>query len=162
MKRTLITLICICFVSTSLFAQRRASGLEVNISGGGPDIMFGAVGISAAHYSMIGEVRYTPEKWVSFGLIGGAHDRVHNGKTQFECNLMAMIYGNWYTGESIKIYSGVGYGTIAGATDGYGRQAHGVQITPVGVSFGKDIFGFTELGVGWMFALARAGIGYRF
>ena len=45
---------------------------------------------------------------------------------------------------------------------GDGHPAHGFQLTPIGVSYGNRFFGFAELGMGWMFYPARAGIGIRF
>lgn len=147
---------------------------EIGISGGGPGWMLGSVGGAESSFSLIGEVKYTPVKWISLALMGGVHDRrpgadyyspeEHNPKasTTYDLNLMLMLYGNWFTRERINLYSGIGYGTLGDYVDGDGRPSHGFQITPIGISYGKRLFGFAELGTGWMFCPARAGIGFRF
>lgn len=98
-------------------------------------------------------------QWVSFGLLGGLHDHT-DGKCDY--NLMLTVYGNWLTRERVRLYSGAGYGTMGGYVNGEGRPSFGFQVTPVGVSYGKRLFGFAEIGTGWMFCPARAGIGYGF
>lgn len=148
--------------------------IEANVSFGGPGWMIGNVGGAESHFSLIGEFKFTPVKWISLGLMGGIHDRQPGpdfyspkehktgASTTYDCNLMLMLYGNWFTRERINIYSGIGYGTLGGYVDGDGCPSHGLQLTPIGVSYGKRLFGFAELGTGWMFFPARAGIGYRF
>lgn len=173
MKRFALLSILILLMSFVTKAQDLPR-FEIGVSGGGPGWMLGTVGGTFGSFSLIGEVKYTPTKWVSIGLAGGIHDRQPGSdnylpgesnpmtSTTYDCNLMLTLYGNWFTSERVNIYSGVGFGTIGGYVDGDGHPSHGFQITPIGVSYGKRIFGFAELGTGWMFCPARAGIGFRF
>lgn len=161
MKRTKVSVFLgFLLLANCAFAQTQDKHMfDVGISIGGPDRMIGATGMAQTRFSLIADVRFTPIKWVSIGLAGGMHDRP-NGK--FDYNLMFMISGNWLTKEKFRLYSGVGYGVLAGYVKGDGKPSHGFQITPVGVSYGKRFFGFAELGTGWMFFPARAGVGFRF
>ncbi len=180
MKRLLFMLTALCIgmiiAPTDLLAQEKVDRpFEINISGGGPQWMLGSVGGAKTTYSLMAEIKYTPIKWISIGIIGGMHDSSPNNdspiekgeqridsKTSIDCNLMLMLYGNWYTGEKIRVYSGIGYGTMGGYVDSYNRPSHGFQFTPVGVSYGSRFYGFAELGMGWMYCPARAGIGFKF
>ncbi len=36
------------------------------------------------------------------------------------------------------------------------------QVTPIGVTFGRKVFGFAEIGAGWQWIGGQLGIGYRF
>ena len=172
MKKIAVFLLVTVLSCAAAYAQL---GIEFNLSAGGPAYMLGSVGGYESGFSAMAEVRYTPNKWVSIGLMGGMHDAqpqsgVYSSEepvkpctsSTYEYNLMLMLYGNWYTGDRFRVYSGVGYGTMAGYTDGDGRPAHGVQIVPAGISFGRRFFGFAELGMGWMYCPSRAGIGFRF
>ena len=172
MKRIMILALATAFSIATASAQ---NGFEINLSGGGPAYMLGMVGGYMSDFSAMAELRYNPSKWVSIGLVGGMHDSqpepaayspeepVKPGTSStYEYNLMLMLYGNWYTGDRLRVYSGIGYGTMAGYSDGDGHPAHGVQLTPVGVSFGRRFFGFAEIGMGWMYCPSRAGIGFRF
>lgn len=163
-------------VSINLMAQNTVDKpFEVNISAGGPHHMLGTRGQPRTTFSAMAEIKYTPNKWVSIGLLGGLHDSsrstslgpVQEGepepKTTYHCNLMLMIYGNWFSKNNLRLYSSVGYGTMGGGyVKGDGHPAHGFQFTPIGVSYGNRVFGFAELGIGWMFFPARTGIGVRF
>ena len=176
MRNKIAIAVLLALVSTVLSAQtQHKHEFEVNLSAGGPGWMLGAVGGAGTTFSLMGEVKYTPIKWVSIGLVGGIHNRKTgdnfkpvDGVTEeqepdsYDCNLMLMVYGNWLTREKVRLYSGIGYGTMGGYVDSDGRPSHGLQITPIGVAYGKRLFGFAELGTGWMFCPARAGIGFRF
>lgn len=147
---------------------------DVSISYGGPQYMPGWIGGAETTFSAMTEFRYTPTKWVSIGLLGGLRDSGRSAslgplmegepepETHYYFNLMLMVYGNWITTEKFKLYSGVGYGTKGGYVKSDGHPSHGFQFTPVGASYGKRVYGFAELGMGWMFCPARAGIGFRF
>lgn len=176
MRNKIAIAVLLALVSTVLSAQtQHKHEFEVNLSAGGPGWMLGAVGGAGTTFSLMGEVKYTPIKWVSIGLAGGIHNRKpvdsykpvekitgEQESDPYDCNLMLMIYGNWLTREKVRLYSGIGYGTMGGYVDSDGRPSHGLQITPIGVAYGKRLFGFAELGTGWMFCPVRAGIGYRF
>ena len=147
---------------------------EINIGFGGPHAMLGMVGGARTTFSAMLEVKYTPIKWVSIGIVGGIHDHsrgsdlgpLEEGEvdpgTSYEGNLMLNIYGNWLTRKHLRLYSGIGYGTMGGYVNWNYRPSHGFQFTPIGVSYGKAFYGFAELGMGWMYCPARAGIGFRF
>ena len=36
------------------------------------------------------------------------------------------------------------------------------QLNPVGIEIGRKVFGFCELGIGFMYTGAMAGVGFRF
>ena len=181
MKRILVLLIC---TATFITAYGQDYRWEASLSAGGGAGMIGTVGGARSYFSGIAEVRYTVEdlKWLSFGLAGAIHDvspssgdvtdptyspeeNDPKAKTTVVCNLMLMGYINWYTGEKFKIYSGIGYGNMGGYVKVRGGRtipAHGPQFIPVGVTFGRRLYGMAELGMGYLYFPARIGIGYRF
>ena len=136
--------------------------------------MIGNAGGAHTTFSAITEVKYTLNQWFSMGLAGGLHDSSRSyslgpleegepePKTSYKCNLMLMLYGNWFSKNNFTLYSGIGYGTMGGYVKGDGHPAHGFQFTPIGVSYGGRVFGFAELGMGWLYFPARTGIGIRF
>lgn len=69
--------------------------------------------------------------------------------------------------EKVNLYSGVGLGILHYFetyynSNGFGYQSElGFQVTFIGVSFGKALFGSAELGVGYK-GIFNMGIGYRF
>ncbi len=148
--------------------------IEFNISYGGPQAMLGWVGGAHTTFSAMLEVKYTPIKWVSIGVVGGLRDKsrgdslglVEEGEPEtgksYDANLMLNVYGNWLTRKHLRLYSGVGYGTMGGYVDSDYRPSHGFQFIPIGVSYGRTVYGFVELGMGWMYCPARGGIGIRF
>ena len=74
---------------------------------------------------------------------------------------MVRLYSYAGIGISFNHYSNdsVGY-------PGKGRKYHDLmfagQVTPIGVTVGKSIFGFAELGLGTCFSGIAFGVGYRF
>lgn len=177
MRKITILLATLLLTSVAIKAQDRVEKpIEVNISYGGPQAMLGAVGGAHTTFSAMLEVRYTPIKWVSIGLVGGLRDKsrgldvdvgpVEEGETEtgtsYDANLMLNVYVNWFTKRDLNLYSGIGYGTMGGYVDSDYRPSHGFQFIPIGVSYGRSVYGFAELGMGWMYCPARAGIGIRF
>ena len=163
--------------ATLMMAQEKVEKpIEISLSAGGPQGMLGFVGGPETTFSLVTEIKYTPIKWVSVGLAGGVHDSSRSSslgplpegepepETHYPFNMMLMLYGNWFTHNNLKLYSGIGFGTVNGyySVKSDGHPAHGYQFTPIGISYGGSIYGFAELGMGWMFSLARAGIGIRF
>lgn len=160
------------FISTGLSAQNKVDNpVEINVSAGGPGYILGLKGGRKSTFSATSEIKYTPVKWLSVGLSLGLHDLGNyvdaepaiEGEVErtYYFNTMLVFYGNWLTKKNLRMYSGIGYGTVNNRIDN-GHIYHGFQITPVGISFGNKVFGFAELGMGWMFFPARAGIGVRF
>lgn len=175
MRKLLFLIVLFCLVPLAAVAQDVVEKpLEINLSYGGPHGMVGIDGGAKTTFSAVAEVRYTLSRWISVGLAGGLHDSSRSPslgpleegepepKTSYNCNLMLNVYANWLSRESFRLYSGVGYGTMGGYVDGDGSPSHGFQLTPVGLSYGRKFYGFAELGMGWMFSLSRAGIGFRF
>ena len=69
----------------------------------------------------------------------------------------------WKRGKTVHIYSAVGLGVTLTAESGRKgvEDNPAVQITPIGVSAGRRLFGFAELGFG-AHGVFICGIGYRF
>ena len=70
---------------------------------------------------------------------------------------------NWKRSKTVHIYSAAGFGVILtqeSCRKGVEDKA-AVQITPIGVSVGRRLFGFAELGFG-VHGVFIGGIGYRF
>lgn len=175
MRKVIVLFVIFVLAPVSIFAQEKVEKpIEVNISYGGPQAMLGWVGGAHTTFSAMLEVKYTPIKWVSIGLVGGLRDKsrgtylgpVEEGEletgTSYDTNLMLNIYGNWLTKKHLRLYSGIGYGTMGGYIDSDYRPSHGFQFIPIGLSYGRTFYGFAELGMGWMYCPARAGIGIRF
>ena len=175
MRKVIVLFVIFVLAPVSIFAQEKVEKpIEVNISYGGPQAMLGWVGGAHTTFSAMLEVKDTPIKWVSIGLVGGLRDKsrgtdlgpVEEGEletgTSYDANLMLNIYGNWLTKKHLRLYSGIGYGTMGGYIDSDYCPSHGFQFIPIGLSYGRTFYGFAELGMGWMFCPARAGIGIRF
>ena len=177
MKRILAIITLLALTPVVMTAQEKVEKpFEINLSYGGPQAMLGFVGGAHTTFSAMAEVKYTPNKWFSIGLTGGLRDkgRGHDRDlgpieevepetgTSYDTNLTLNIYGNWLTKKYFRLYSGIGYGTMGGYVNGDGSPSHGFQFIPVGISFGKIFYGFAELGMGWMYCPARAGLGVRF
>ena len=56
--------------------------------------------------------------------------------------------------------TGNSYAEIYGASDNSVEFAW--QLSPLGCEYGKNVFYFAELGIGYLYTIARIGIGYRF
>jgi hypothetical protein len=175
MRKVIVLFAIFVLAPVSIFAQDKVEKpIEVNISYGGPQAMLGWVGGAHTTFSAMLEVKYTPIKWVSIGFVGGLRDKsrgadlgpVEEGEletgTSYDANLMLNIYGNWLTRRHLRLYSCVGYGTMGGYVNSDYRPSHGFQFVPIGVSYGRTVYGFVELGMGWMYCPARAGVGIRF
>ncbi len=79
---------------------------------------------------------------------------------------------SWLNRPIVRLYSSAGVGL---AIDSVGwwkinrndkavqrRCRFGWQATPIGISIGKKLYGYAELGVGSIYIIGCAGIGYRF
>ena len=69
---------------------------------------------------------------------------------------------NYYTSQSFSIYSSIGLGLIFGTEKKEFFAFPTLQIAPVGITFGRKVFGFAEWNGGVSYLGGRAGIGYRF
>lgn len=86
---------------------------------------------------------------------------------------MASFKVYWYNRPSVRMYSYLGLGLAYNhnVCDPAGQPGAGTrvdsavmafQFTPVGIQFGRRIFGFAEAGVGHYFCGMAVGAGYRF
>lgn len=191
--RKIFVIIILCLLSAaSAFAQDEGMPrFEFSVSGGPGMLSHLLNNGGQGKFSFVSEFKYTPIKWVSFGLMFGFHDELYapygmSGGTALETklgtNIMLSAYTNWYTNDWLRVYSGIFYGTACSdakydkkALESYDTAAdplpeasghlyptHSYQIVPVGASFGRRLYGFAEFGNGRMFRNFRAGIGYRF
>lgn len=74
---------------------------------------------------------------------------------------------SWLNRKLLRMYSSAGLGFSVGLNDSKYKgpptsTKFSMQVTPVGVSVGKDVFGFAEVGIGTIYVGGCLGIGYRF
>lgn len=75
---------------------------------------------------------------------------------------------NWLNRDMVRMYSAIGLGlTLGSMTErdfGYTDLMlyPVVQVTPVGISVGRRVYGFAEAGIGTQFLGGMAGVGVRF
>lgn len=69
----------------------------------------------------------------------------------------------YFTREYFKLYSSIGLGfTVYGFNDRSGSALPAVQVVPIGMTAGRKVFGFFELGIGTLFMGCNLGVGVRF
>ncbi len=71
---------------------------------------------------------------------------------------LAMVRFNYFSRPAVRLYSAIGTGIYADSEIAKLQ----FQAVPFGVSFGKRVFGFAELGVGTLYIGGNIGVGYRF
>lgn len=129
---------------------------EVLFSGGGGGFMPFARATDEPHekqgYSLIPEIRFTPLKWLTLGMTGVYSTKENNWSLGLEA------YGNWYSRQTMTLYSGIGYRFLPGIPP----LENGLHVTLVGCAYGRRVFGFAEIGAGTQYFPVRAGIGWRF
>lgn len=78
-------------------------------------------------------------------------------------SLVGTIRFTYLNRRYVQLYSGVSAGAfVIGANTGeVGGMIH-VQGIPIGVSVGRKVFGFAEVGIGTMYMGGNIGLGYRF
>lgn len=69
---------------------------------------------------------------------------------------------NYINRPAFSMYSSIGLGLIVGAEKKEAFAFPTFQIAPLGITFGRKIFGFAEYSAGLSYIGGRAGIGYRF
>lgn len=114
------------------------------------------------------------KKW-DFGLaVSWTHEycRVHSNldnsvlrrlSTSF-LSVIPTVRFSWFSYRSLRLYSACGMGItfLTGDRNGYTQgSAVGMQLTYIGISAGKRVFGFAELGTGAHGTLL-GGVGFRF
>lgn len=174
MKKVLLVSITIISSLSWVFGQERNSHRRLEMSfgiGGSPALTENEIGHGI--WSMSIELKYSPVKWVSFGISGGIYDWRKNNyyssawneaedtqKPIIMANAILSVYGNWYTGRILKVYSGFGMGTKNKENES--SFPVGLEVVPFGIAFGKTIYGFCDCCFGTMATPARLGIGIRF
>ena len=125
-----------------------------------------------------GEVAFKLRKWFTVGVqLAGTtfwSDTV-NGAGRVNATAVYLLPNVRFTyvrSEVFKMYSGVGLGL--GVMSGFNAEQSyfagiggadiepAFQAVPVGIQFGRDIYGIAEVNLGTMNVGLRAGIGYRF
>ena len=151
--------VLIILYSIPIDAQNLDKGrFEVIVSGGGGAFLPISRTTDEPHgklgYSIIPEIRFSPNKWLSLGVTG----LYQNKEDEETWDLGITAYGYWFSGRSIRLYSGIGYRMLPKIPS----LEDGIQITPIGCALGKTLFGFVEIGAGSHYFPVRAGIGYPF
>lgn len=77
--------------------------------------------------------------------------------SRYALAVMPSVRFVWFYRENIQLYSSISLGLVTDFDDAYVWG----DMTCVGCSFGRKVFGFVELG-GGMAGSARIGLGYRF
>lgn len=78
------------------------------------------------------------------------------------CHLIPTVRYNYVVRPAFTFYGSLGFGAIFGLDDGEFAMAPTFQITPMGITFGRKVFGFAETSAGLSYIGGRVGIGYRF
>ena len=68
----------------------------------------------------------------------------------------------WVNREMVRLYSSLGLGVTAGEFDGVSDCYLAGQAVLLGISVGRRLVGFAELGSGSMYMGGMIGVGYRF
>ncbi len=111
---------------------------------------------------------YHDRKWLQYGgqVVFGAstrsrRDAYTNNEVEnlnyYTLSVMPTVRFNWFYREKVQMYSSVSLGVVTDFEDLYVWG----DATLFGCSFGRNFFGFAEIGMG-MGGWLRAGIGYRF
>ena len=170
MRKSILFILAILCSVVVAGAQEKRGPFEVALGFGGPNRPIGAAatepGVDPSYGTATLDLFYTPVKWVSVGVGVGIHDFIKkpNSLPGTSPNLMFYLRGNWYTGRKFRVYSLVGYPEIPlkKLGDYYGFSWRTFQISPLGISYGGRVYGFAEIGTGYMYTPGRFGIGMRF
>lgn len=63
---------------------------------------------------------------------------------------------------AFSAYGSIGLGAMVGYEDGEFFALPTFQIIPIGITFGRKVYGFAEYGAGFTYLGGSVGIGYRF
>lgn len=111
---------------------------------------------------------YHDRKWLQYGgqVMFGASTRTRKDSTtgavtenlnHYVFSVMPTVRFSWFYREKVQMYSSVSLGVVTDFEDLYVWG----DATLFGCSFGRNFFGFAEVGLG-MGGWLRGGIGYRF
>ncbi len=79
--------------------------------------------------------------------------------------ITAMAYArySWLNRKYVRMYSTLGMGRSFSLENDFSEgEGFAMQVIPLGISVGKDIYGFAETGLGTAYFGINLGIGYRF
>lgn len=68
---------------------------------------------------------------------------------------------NYLDRQAVKLYGSLEAGTML-SPDTDSDAIFNFQLNPIGIEFGRRLFGLTEIGIGLNYVGVRAGLGYRF
>lgn len=111
---------------------------------------------------------YQDRRWLQYGgtIVFGAstcwRKDVATGQkienlSYYSLSVLPMVRFNWFYREKVQLYSSIALGLVTDFDEAYIWG----DMTLIGCSFGRKLFGFVELG-GGMTGSARIGLGYRF
>ena len=145
----------------------------------GPARTLGAIGIGFDYavckwFSLSMDVAVTSFWRERFKAVGNVSKGMEGATAFYLLPRAKFMYMNRRT---VRLYASVGAGAVF--YDGYDKLTYryedssGVhfvdnsfracaQLTPIGVEFGRKLFGFAELGAGSLYVGMQAGIGYKF
>lgn len=125
------------------------------------------LGLLSAEYSINLSKRFT---FAVGGYVTGVWNRVNDyagRRTGTEMGLSLHVIPTarykYVSKPAFSLYGSVGLGAMVGV-DEYG-EFYGFptfQIIPVGITFGRKVYGFAEYGAGFTYLGGSVGIGYRF
>jgi hypothetical protein len=125
---------------------------------------------------------YQFKHWLSFGATltyEGQYqnnydlytDAVYSKRRQHFVGLTPTVRFDWFRTNTVKLYSvaglGIGFGSdkweYASKERTYNENSvvPTIDFTPIGISVGRNFFGFCELGLSTL-GIVKAGVGYRF
>lgn len=111
---------------------------------------------------------YHDRRWLQYGgtVVFGAstcwQKDVATGQkienlSYYALSILPTVRFNWFYREKVQLYSSISLGLVTDFDEAYIWG----DMTLIGCSFGRKLFGFVELG-GGMTGSARIGLGYRF
>lgn len=130
---------------------------------GGPRRM---LGLLSAEYSINRSKRFT---FAVGGYVNYIWNRVNNyagRRTGTEIGLSLHVIPTarykYVSKPAFSAYGSIGLGAMVGCEDGEFFALPTFQIIPIGITFGRKVYGFAEYGAGFTYLGGSVGIGYRF
>ena len=130
---------------------------------GGPRRM---LGLLSAEYSINRSKRFT---FAVGGYVNYIWNRVNDyagRRTGTEIGLSLHVIPTarykYVSKPAFSAYGSIGLGAMVGCDDGEFFALPTFQIIPIGITFGRKVYGFAEYGAGFTYLGGSVGIGYRF
>ena len=103
-----------------------------------------------------------------YGEYSAVYSNLDNSKihpdNMHAISILPVARFTWLNRKWVRMYSSLALGAYIEVEQGartYTERYVGGQLTPVGITVGKSLFGFAEIGIGTQ-GLATIGLGYRF